>query len=449
MTTDQDHRYQRAMDQGHSAAWDQDWNKAAEFYKHALSQKPEDAKAMNSLALAFFEMQEYDQALQMYLKAAKIAPDDPIPLEKAATLYENAGNRDAAAEMAVRAAELYLKRQEIEKAIENWSRAVSIQPEHLRAHSRLAIVFERLRRKPQAAREYLHIASLMQHSGDIAKAVDAVNRALKIDPNNTKAQQALVMLRDGTLLPKPARPRGGTGPIRLSTNDLQLAAPKVKETIAMNPIDEAKKTALEILAELFFDQQVENIDNGVSGSRGFQSIVSGTGPLFSKKVDRSKIMLHLSQAVESQVGGNPSQAAEELKRAINAGLDNMAAYFQLGFLRFEANRLESAVRHLHRAVQHPDFALGSRLLLGDSFLSMGRIQEATVEYMEALKLADVAIVSAEQADGLRQLYDPLIEAQAQEANEELQKQLSNSISEMLKRGRLARSSETVPNTIDG
>ncbi len=307
------------MSQGHSAAWDQDWNKAAEFYNQALSQKPEDAKAMNSLALAFFEMQEYDQALQMYLKVTKIAPDDPIPLEKAATLYENAGNRDAAAEMAVRAAELYLKRQEIEKAIENWSRAVSIQPEHLRAHSRLAIVFERLGRKPQAAREYLHIASLMQHAGDIAKAVDAVNRALKIDPNNTKAQQALVMLRDGTLLPKPARPRGGTGPIRLSTNDLQLAAPKEKETIAMNPIEEAKKTALEILAELFFDQPIDNSENNASGSRGFQSIVSGTGPLFSKKVDRSKIMLHLSQAVESQIGGNLSQAAEELNGQLTPG----------------------------------------------------------------------------------------------------------------------------------
>ncbi len=433
MTTDQDHRYQRAMSQGHSAAWDQDWNKAAEFYNQALSQKPEDAKAMNSLALAFFEMQEYDEALQMYLKAAKIAPDDPIPLEKAATLYENAGNRNAAAEMAVRAAELYLKRQEIEKAIENWSRAVSISPEHLRAHSRLAIVFERLGRKPQAAREYLHIASLMQHSGDIAKAIDAVNRALKIDPNNAKAQQALVMLRDGTLLPKPARPRGGTAPLKLSTDDLQLAAPKEVETSLLNPIEEAKKTALAILAELFFDQPIDDSDNGDSGRRGFQSIVSGTGPLFAKKIDRSKIMLHLSQAVESQIGGDASQAAEELKRAIDAGLDNMAAHFQLGYLRFDENRLESAVRHLQRAVQHPDFALGSRLLLGDAFTKLGRSQNAAVEFMEALKLADTAVIPVEQADGLRQLYDPLIEAQAQEANEEQQKQLSSSISEMLMR----------------
>jgi tetratricopeptide (TPR) repeat protein len=378
-------------------------------------------------------MQEYGEALKMYLKAAEIAPDDPIPLEKSATLYEDAQEPARAAEMYVRSAELYLKRKEVERAIQNWSRAVGLQPEHLRAHSRLAIVYERLGRKPQAAREYLLIGSLMQHAGDVAKAVEAVNRALKIDPDNSEAQRALVMLRDGTLLPKPAKPRGGTGPIRKSTAELQLAAPKKVEDSGMNPVEEAKKKALEVLAGLFFDQPVAESENGGSGRRGFQSIVSGTGPLFSKKVDRSKIMLHLSQAVESELAGNSAQAAEELKRAIDAGLDNMAAYFQLGLSRYEANRLESAVRHLQRSVQHPDFSLGSRLLLGDAYIKMDRIQNAAVEYMEALKIADAAAVPADQADGLRQLYDPLIEAQAQDADEEQQRQLSKSISEMLLR----------------
>ncbi|MFC1996999.1 tetratricopeptide repeat protein, partial [Chloroflexota bacterium] len=346
---------------------------------------------------------------------------------------EHAGKFKTASDMAIRAAELYLKRKEVERAIENWSRAVSLFPENLRAHSRLAIVFERLGRKPQAAREYLHIASLMQHAGDISKAVDAVNRALKVDPDNTEAIQALVMLRDGTMLPKPARPRGGTGPIQLSNEQLQLSSPEETLTVRMNPIKQAKKTSLEILAGLFFDQPLDESDDDPSTRRGFQSIVTGTGPLFAKKIDRSRIMLHLSQAVDSQLSGDFVQAAEELNRAIDAGLDNMAAYFQLGVLRFEANRLESAVRHLQRAVQHPDFSLGSRLLLGDSYLQMGRTQNAAIEFMEALKLADLAIVTPGQVDGLRQLYDPLIEAQAQDVNEVQQKELSESISKMLMR----------------
>jgi tetratricopeptide (TPR) repeat protein len=433
MTTDRDQRYQQAMDQGHSAAWDQEWGKAADFYQDALNQKPDDVKAINSLALALFEMEEYEKALQMYLRAAQLAPEDPIPLEKVATLYEADDKFDHAAETAVRAAELYLKRQEVEKAIENWSRAIVLNPEHLRAHSRLAIVFERLGQKQQAAREYIHIASLMQHSGDLAKAVDSVNRALKIDPNNAEAQQALVMLREGTMLPKPARPRSGTGPLKKSTGELQLAAPKEPEDSGLNPVEEARNESLSVLAGLFFDQTVEEDGNGSSGPRDLQNILSGTGPLFSKKVDQTKIMLHLSQAVDSQLKGDSNQAATELDHAIEAGLDNLAAYFQLGLLRFEADRLESAVRYLQRAVQHPDFALGSRLLLGDAFLRMDKIGEAAVEYMEALKVADVAVVPADQADGLRQLYDPLVEAQLQESDEDQQKQLCASIGDLLLR----------------
>ena len=72
---------------------------------------------------------------------------------------------DIGSKIAIKAAELYLNTGDVEKAIENWSRAVVINPESVVAHSRLAVVYERLRRIPQAVREYLHLASLMQHSG--------------------------------------------------------------------------------------------------------------------------------------------------------------------------------------------------------------------------------------------------------------------------------------------
>jgi tetratricopeptide (TPR) repeat protein len=64
---------------------------------------------------------------------------------------------------------------------------------------------------------------------------------------------------------------------------------------------------------------------------------------------------------------------------------------------------------------------------------MGRLQDAAVEYMEALKVADVAVVAPKQADGLRQLYDPLVEAQMQETNEAQQKQICTSVAELLMR----------------
>ncbi|MBN1665525.1 MAG: tetratricopeptide repeat protein [Anaerolineales bacterium] len=431
--TDQDSRYQSAMSQGHSAAWDQEWDNAASFYQQALADKPDDAKALNSLALAYYQLRDFEQSLRYYLQSANVSPDDPLPLEKAATLYEALGRLEVGAETAVRAAELYLKVQDIDKAVENWSRAIGMNPQHLRAHSRLAIVYEKMGRKPQAVREYLHIASLMQHAGDMEKAVQSVNRALKIGPQSEEAQQALVMLRDGHLLPKPGRPRGDTGPIRSRDDHPQLQAPQEPDDAGLDPIAAAQQMALGMLAELFFDQPPGGEEQEAGSRRGFQNIVMGTGPLFSKKINQTQIMLHLSQAVESQMGGDQAQAAEELKRAIDAGLDHLAAFYALGLLRLQADRLESAVRYLQRSVQHPAFSLGSRLLLGSAFQKMGRSQEAAIEYLEALRIADAMVVPSDQADGLRQLYEPLIQAQSLVEDEQRNLQLCESVAELLVR----------------
>ncbi len=430
--TDLDARFQEAINQGHSAAWDLNWGKAVAYYRQALNEKPDDIKALSSLALALFEIAEHQEALKIYLKVAEMSPNDPLPLEKAASLYEIMGQDRVGAETAFRAAELYFKVQDGEKAIENWSRAVGMYPEHLGAHSRLALVYERLGRHPQAVREYLHIASLMQHRGDIDKAVQAINRAIKLSPTSNESRQALEMLRDGVVLPKPARPKGGTGPIRLSSQ-YSLPAPKEQEDDTLDPIQAARKEALAILADLFFDQPAEEDRSDNGARRGLQNIVSGVGSGFSKKADQTRIILHLNQAVDMQLSGDMSQASEELKRAIEAGLDNRAAYFNLGLMRHQADRLESAIRYLQRSVQHSSFALASRLLLGSAYRKLDRLQEAAIEYLEALRLADAQSVPEQHADGLRQLYEPLIEAQAHEHDEKRNAQLCDIVADLLVR----------------
>ncbi len=441
--TNRENRYHQAVTQGHSAAWDQEWDQATAYYRQALDAKPDDPSALNSLALALFEMQEYEESLQFYLRVVEKVPQDPVPLEKVARIYEILNRPKIGSETAVRAAELYLKTEDVNKAIENWTRAVGMNPEHLGAHSRLAVVYERLRRIPQAVREYLHIASLMQNAGDRDRAAQAVNRALRISPNNDEAQQALVMLRDGVMLPKPARPQGGTGPIRPSAGN-QLEAPEddIDEDSDQNPIDEAQSKALSVLATLFFEQTSEEREEQTT-RRGLQAIVDGTGPLFDKNVDKNKLMLHLGQAVEALTMGDNDRAAGELKQVIDIGLHHAGAYFSLGLLMAQSDRLESAMRNLKRAVNHADFSLASRLLMGQAYRHKGQVCEASVEFLEALSLADASAVSRSNADGLRQLYEPLIEAHARNAEDEKCAQLCDTISEMLVRPQWRRNLKNI------
>ncbi len=45
-------QFQTLMSQGHTAAWEQDWAKALEFYRQALLENQTDAMALASAGLA-------------------------------------------------------------------------------------------------------------------------------------------------------------------------------------------------------------------------------------------------------------------------------------------------------------------------------------------------------------------------------------------------------------
>jgi len=437
--------FQQAMNQGHSAAWDQGWEKAASFYKQALEEFPENPQALTSLGLALIELQDFDEALHCYIKAAKAIPEDPLPAEKIAQLNERMGNLDQASQASLRAAELYLKNRDVNKAIENWERVTRLNPENLQAHSRLAMVYERTGEKSKAVTEYLAVASLMQNSGDLEKSLRSVNQALTIMPNNEEVIQALNMLKDFKQLPKPTRSRGATAPLRMSQVRL-LQLPDTISQAELDPAALAGQKALTVLAGLLFD--VGEDEQNQSQRRDLNAIVAGNEQQ-AKPGDRTKMMLHLSQVVDLQTRGENTQAAEELQHAIDAGLEHPAAFFDLGYLYAQSGRLESAIRQLQHAVRHVDFVLGARLLMGDMLRKKGQLKEASLEYLEALRLADLQTVPPEQANDLRQLYEPIIESHRQQSDVAVQTRLCDNIHQMLMRpdwlAQLRRTREQLPN----
>jgi tetratricopeptide (TPR) repeat protein len=445
--TRQENNFQEAMNQGHSAAWDQMWDKAASYYRQALQASPNHPKALTSLGLALYELQNFQEALACYQAAAKISPEDPLPLEKVAELNERLGNVEQAATIYLRAGDLYAKNRDLNKAVESWTRVIRLEPGNIIAHSRLAMVYERVGRKKQALTEYLAVGSLLQHAGEIQKAIQTVNHALQVFPDSHEATQALALLKAGQLLPKPARIKGATGPLLMAqVRQMEISKSEDRSLDGLDPIETARQKALTELAGLLFEQETAPIQQ--AGRRGLQSIMQGTGVTPSKQVDQTKVVLHLSQAIDLQSRGKGTQAIVELERAIEAGLDHPAVYQNLGFLLVEKGSLEGAVRNLQRCVKHPDYSLAARLLMGKVFHSMGRVSEASVEYLEALKLADSEVVPEHRADELRQLYEPLIEAQSHQTDEEIQIRLCTNIKELLVRanwrGHLEQARQQLP-----
>src|SRR6185295_11372057 len=281
--------FQKAMNEGHSAAWDQEWSKAASAYRTALQEMPDNPKALNSLGLALFQQANFDEALQIYSRVAQITPQDPSPMEKLAQLLERTGHLREAIDAAFKAADLFLNQRDVDKAIENWVRVTTLEPEHVLAHSRLALAHERLDHKPQAVIEYIAVASLIQRTGNMEKTTELVNKALQILPESAEAKQALTLLRSGQLLPKPLRPKGGTGPIAMAQVKL-LDKPKKQTDSGLDPVAEARQKALTRLAEILFEYTTDD-GAAVQARRGLQALMRGTGQLSLQANEQSKVVL--------------------------------------------------------------------------------------------------------------------------------------------------------------
>jgi tetratricopeptide (TPR) repeat protein len=426
--------FRRSMNQGHSAAWEGRWQEAVEHYSRALHEFPDNPPTLNSLALAHLELGNLDQALELYRRAARLSPEDPLPAEKTAEIYKQTGQKEESIKYSNRAAELYLNQRDADKAINNWMRIVRLDPENTEAHKQLAQVYERLGRTPQAITEYIAIAALHQHGGQMDLARAAGEHALQLNPKSKEAQQAVAMLQAFKTLPKPLRMGAPTGPLRLLAGSVR-PAPKSAVTgfdDGPDPVEEATQKSLQALAAMLFDLTPDEKESKKSGSLRSIARVVADG-ILARGFDEKKIVRHLNQAIELQSQKRPREAAEELKLAIEAGLDHPAAHFNLGVLLAREGRAESAQRSFQRAVKHNDFALAARLLVGDYLREQGRMQEAVVEYLQALKLADSAVVPEDKAQALRQQYEPLIAAAIQSDNQNETKQLCENIRYLLMR----------------
>lgn len=460
MTGNQD-TFHKAMNQGHSAAWDQQWETAAGFYRQALQEFPLHPKALSSLGLALLELHQEQEALMAYYQVTKITPEDPVPVEKVAQICEKLNRPADVVVASLRAAELYLKKNDLQRAVANWQRAARLEPENLQAHSRLAVVYERQGRKVDAVAEYLQAAALVQRQGDFAKAAQAVAHALQVLPESTEARQAWNRLKTGEILPLQAKsepagrsvPRSAASAVESITKrrrrEAQSAAASRRVAHGpQNPVNEAAQVAINELAGVLFEQSEEVRESMEAARRNLDAIVSGEGGLSPEQAGRSQTLLQLGKALDAQTQVQDDQAVEALERAIGLGLNLPAAEYNLGLLYFTAGRLEDAVPRLQKVLQTPAYNLAGRLILGQAERKLGHTRDAAVHYMEALKLADAHVVLPAQAEELRQLYEPLIETVGRETDEKALAGLCQSIDGQLMdphwRDELTRSRRSLP-----
>ncbi len=408
--------YEQAMNMGHAAAWDHEWDKAIAAYGRAVKEMPDDPAAHNSLGLALLQARRLEDALKVYMRAHQLAPDDPVPLERSADVLERLGRLKEAAQQYINVADLYLKQRDLKKAIANWEHATRLTAGLVSIHQRLALAYEKIGRKQHAIREYLTLAFNFQRANREDIAMQAVERALRLDPNNPQALNTLQAIRTGSLISPDIikidleetgefedLPR--TGQLKLSDEEVDelLSGGRVEEEAdPRGPLGEAIERALEAIATHVF----------------------ATG-------DLDEAGVYASQAIAYQQQGLHAEAIGAYERAQAAGLDHPGVHLALGALKLELKRLEEAIAHFDRAASEPSLAAGALHGLCLAHATLNRPRAAARYLVQAMRMADIEMVQHDdEAVQLAEIYDRLT-ASVEEADDHQLRELNVRFLEML------------------
>jgi tetratricopeptide (TPR) repeat protein len=427
--------FDQAMRLGHSAAWDQQWDSAIAAYHTALKAYPDEPIALSSLGYALLQADRLDEALRHYQRAAALTPGDPVAPEKCGEIFERQGRLNDAAQTYLAVAEIHLKRHDVKKATDNWTRVVRLTPDNLAAHSRLALAFERTSQPKLAAREYIEVGRIFQRARDTEKATAAVTRAQQLDPQSAEAREALDKLRRGIALSVPERPPL-PGAAEEQRNLAALAAFDNAGSPAelgrngfdhhADPLEDALEPALGRLAELLFEEDAELAKKPDS----MGALTRGTGKLSSDRARRAVATRHLGQAISSFSAHEYPAAIKFFEDAFNSGLESPVAAFVLGALFLRQDRPADAAKRLRTAINYPGIGVGALFGLAQAEQQTAQPREAVQHLLGALRQLDQTLSPADRHELLAEAYESLSEGLGNSAPADLTK-LAGSLIEFL------------------
>ena len=408
-------RFEEALRKGHAYSWDQRWEEAIREFKIAIAEFTNEPAPYAGLGMANLELNQLQQALQNYKLAARYSRGDIIYLRQVADVQERLGLQVEAGKTYLAMGEVELNRRRLNEAMDNWLRAVSLAPNLLRAHQRLASVYKHQGSIHSTIREYLEIARIFQAEGQREKALQACQSALEMDPRNKDVLTAIEMIRQGELIfqEQPSSSSGDTSGLSELLQGLTGSLEGIDESLeseqyveTASPVQDARRVAMEQLAEKLFEEAASA--DGISGRDAL-----------------------ISQALDAQTRGLVNEAISHYERAIAAGVMGPAIHFNLGLLYQDKLRFEDAIREFEISVKDKNFRLASHFSLGESHRARGRIEVAVEHFINVLKIVDLKTVQHEQADRLIELYENLADGLVTKGEHEQATAFANSLVDFL------------------
>jgi tetratricopeptide (TPR) repeat protein len=382
--------FEEALRKAHSHAFDRKWDKAIEEYKKALAEFPQEQKTLILLGFAYMESGQFEKALPLYEKAVRLAPDDHTALTHLAKVYEHVNRLGEASKSYMAAGDLYARQGMGEQAVENWQNAARTEPDQLEPHKKLVDAYLRQNQRGEAVKEYLIMADIYERRGQMEKAVQQCREALSLAPNNPQAREKLVALRaGGGELP-------GATPVALPTDEKEEKDSPV-HTAKQLALTELAAMLFDDSVARASRRRKEEIDTLIGQAIDFQArgsvdrATTSYRRLLELGLERPSILFNLGLLYQEK--GLLDEAIQVLERTLSDPNYALGAHFAIGEIYRTQGKIDEALERFIEVVKILDLRNASRdeandLLqlyhsLGDNLRARGD-QEKTVAFINSL-----------------------------------------------------------------
>lgn len=338
--------FDRAMEQCRDASAQGRWEDSLRAAVRALQEFPQDLEARTAAAVALFQTNRFDKALQAFRDLYETDRTNAFFLSYIAQCYQRQGDVVAAADAYRALADLHSAQGRSLQAAESLRELLSLQPELDDQRRRLAQLYEDIGALPEAADTHLELAQRLIAQGDLAAALQEVEWALRLVPNQRAARDLATRLREQL----------GTQPV---------ASVAMRSTSGLRP-----------------------------------SLPTG-----ALRGSASQPEHLIAEAMACQQAGNEDRAVDLYEQALQAGLERADVLYSLGLLYQSRGNLKAAVGVLTRAAGDPEYALSAHFALGQVYRDLGQLPQAAQEFELTISLVDLETIGKAEADDLIAMYE--------------------------------------------
>lgn len=364
------------------------WRDSISLWRHQLKIFPDQPAALNNLAAALREQEEYKKAEDIYRKLMKI---------KSEGLSPNFSE------------ELMRHIQKVDYVRSLYQKAILAEPNFIDSHYNLGNFLRDIGKTPEAVAAYkqtlsldytykdahFSLGELYQKAGDDTQAIFAFDQTIALYPKNEDVYVMVASAYSKVLKENPknilyyqAREKTMDDLTRLINTGSARATSFFNlgylygEMGDLTRAESAYQMALDIHPN--HDKTLYNLGNVYRDQGRFQDALAVYEKAVRANVRNSDVYLNMGTIYERQ--GNRTRAKEYFQKAVKADPQNARAYFDLGWIEEVSGNILEAVELYQKSIALDSKNAEAHYNLGNSYARLGRNKQAIDSYLKAVKV---------------------------------------------------------------